>query len=139
MARILTKAVLPALAVALLLSLARPVSAECRLCGCMSWFHPPQPSLPIASPSFGYNKTVWQTWPAACSAAQPALSAHPVGVDGPTAKTTSGPDEFAHARPNTSGGLLQLTPLETKLTSTPSADSADSPYHPIRTTMTPAR
>lgn len=139
MAGILTKAVPPALAVALLLFLARPVSAECRLCGCMSWFHPPQPSLPVASSSFGYNKTVWQTWPEACSAAQPAILAHPVAVDAFTTDATSHPDEWAHTNPNASGRLLQLTPAETKLTPSQSTDVGDSPYHPVRTTITPAR
>jgi hypothetical protein len=137
-ARSLRNAVAPTLAAALLLFLARPVSAGCPLCGCMSWCSPPRPSLPIG-PCFGYNKTVWQTWPGACAAAQPAILAHPIAIDGPTTNAPSHSDEWAHTKPNDSGSLLELPPKETKLPSAQSADVGDSPYHAVRATITPSR
>jgi hypothetical protein len=136
-ARSITKAVRPALAAALLLVLARPVSAGCPPCGCMSWCSSPRPSLPTG-PCFGYNKTVWHTWPEACAAAQPVILAHPVALDAPAANVPTGPEEWAHTRPNVSGRLLELRPMETKQTSSQSAGVGESPYHAVQAASAPA-
>ena len=139
MARSVTKAVPTALVAALLLFLTRPVSAACPLCGCMNWFSPPRPSLPVGSPSFGYNKTAWQTWPDACAAAQPAILAQPVAIDAPAAGAASRPDDGANTRPNAGGRLLELYPMEAKPTPSQSGAAGESAYHAIRAASAPAR
>jgi hypothetical protein len=138
-ARSVTKAFPAALAAALSLFLTRSVSAACPLCGCMSWFCPPRPSLPVGSPSFGYNKTVWQTWPEFCAAPQPAILAHPITVDAPVANATSRPDDWANTRPNAGGSLLEISPTETKLTPSQSAVAGESPYNAVRPASAPVR
>lgn len=139
MARNITKAFPAVLAAALFFFLTRPASAGCSPCGCMGWCSAPRPSFPTGSPCFGYNKTVWQAWPAACTNAQPATLAQPVPADAPAADSASRPDDWANMRHNDGGRLPELHPLVAKPATSPPAALGESAYHALEPVSAPQR
>jgi hypothetical protein len=105
---------LPMLAVGLLLFAASPALAGGWCLG--RWVTPccptPQPSLPIGNPCHGYNRTLWQTFPAACPGPQAAILAPPVSpaitpVEQPMPPIK--PVEPTKAVPNTPAGEPRAT------------------------------
>ncbi len=113
----------PALAAALMFFLARPAAAAGPFRCCLDWLCGPPASLPVGSPTYGYNTTIWEPWtPAAgCAVGQPVTLTPPIS-DGP----------WSAALPIRPDKLVGATPTITDQAGPPDPRPAASPYDPVR-------
>ena len=125
----------PALAATLLLWLASPVPASCWCLG--SWVTPccptPEPCLPLGDPCHGYNRTVWQAWPAACAIPQAAGLAPPIAPAVTPVVPSKAPVKSAKPNRVLPNPALSNPPAgESRVDDSAAPELFGSPYHAIR-------